>query len=132
MDFQEGVRARLIADGAVAEIVGTRVAWMARAKGASLPAIVLQVVSDPRPSHLKGLEGARSTTVQCDCWAEDYGAAIDLARAAIAVLVQPVTINGKQFGNAQVVGQRDLSEGTDAGIFLYRQSVDFIIRHVGD
>lgn len=132
MDFQEGVRARLIADSAVAAIVGDRVAWMARAKGAPLPAIVLQVVSDPRPSHLKGLEGARSTTVQCDCWAEDYGAAVALARAAIAALVPPETITGKQFGNAQVIGQRDLSEDTDDGKFLHRQSVDFIIRHVGD
>lgn len=132
MDFQEGVRARLIANSAVKAIVAARVSWMARAKGAPLPAITLQVISDPRPAHLKGLEGARSTRVRCDCWAESYGAALSLARAAIATLAPPAAVGGKRFGNAQVAGQQDLSEDLGNGSFIHRQAVDFIIRHVGD
>lgn len=132
MDLQQGVRARLIASAAVRAIAATRVSWMTRAKGAPMPAITLQVISDPRPAHLKGLEGARSTRVRVDCWAESYSDALGLARAAIAVLVPPATISGKRFGNGQVVGQQDLAEDLTDGKFIHRQAVDIIIRHVGD
>ena len=132
MDFQTAVRARLIADDAVAAIVATRVYWVERAKGSALPAITLQVISDPRPAHLKGLDGARGTRVQLDSWALSYGAALTLARAAIAALIEPATESGKRFGNARVDGQRDLSETVADGTLVHRQSVDLIIWHVGD
>lgn len=132
MDFQTGVRARLLANSTVSAIVGTRVDWMARPQNAALPAISLQTVSDSRPDHLKGFDGARETRVQCDCWAATYAAALALARAVIAALQPPTTITGKRFGNARVDAQRDLGENIADGSFIHRQSVDFIIWHVGD
>ncbi|GLV22007.1 hypothetical protein TomMM35A_18600 [Sphingobium sp. TomMM35A] len=132
MDFQTALRARLIADEAVAAIAAARVYWVERTKGSAYPAITLQVISDPRSSHLKGFDGARSTRVQMDCWATSYGAALQLARAAIAALAGPAAILGKKFGNALVEGQRDLSEPVADGSTIHRQSVDLIIWHVGD
>lgn len=132
MDFQSGVRARLLADSTVSGIVGTRIDWVNRPQKAALPAISLQTVSDPRSEHLKGFDGARETRVQCDCWAATYSAALALARAAIAALKSPATISGKKFGNARVDAQRDLGENVADGNFIHRQSVDFIIWHVGD
>jgi hypothetical protein len=132
MDFQTGVRSRLLANGDVAAIVGTRIDWVERPQNSALPAISLQTISDPRPLHLKGMDRARSTRVQCDCWAETYAAALALARAAIAALSSPATISGKKFGHAQVDAQRDLGETVGDGSFIHRQSVDFIIWHVGD
>ncbi|MGK2908746.1 MAG: DUF3168 domain-containing protein [Sphingobium sp.] len=132
MDFHSGLRARLRTDTTVAAIVGTRVDWMVRPEKDALPSVTLQTVSDPRPQHLKGMDGARPTRVQIDCWAATYVAALDLARAVIAVLSVPATISGKRFGNAQVEGQRDLGETVSDGSFIHRQSVDFVIWHIGD
>lgn len=132
MDFQSGVRARLLANSTVSGIVGSRVDWVTRPQKAALPAISLQTVSDPRPDHLKGVDGARATRVQCDCWAVTYASAMTLARAAIAALQPPATISGKKFGNARVDAQRDLGENIADGSFIHRQSVDLIIWHVGE
>ena len=127
MDFQAGLRSRLLAANAA-----PRVDWMTRPQNSALPAITLQVISDPRETILKGFVGARATRVQCDCWATTYAAALVIARAAIAALKDPVTVSGKKFGNAQVDSQRDLGESVADGSFIHRQSVDFIIWHVGD
>lgn len=132
MDFQTGVRARLLADDTVTAIAATRIYWVERPQKTALPAITLQTVSDPRPEHLKGPEGARGTRIQCDCWAESYGSALSLARAVIAALRPPATVSDKKFGNARVEGQRDLGESVTDGTFIHRQSMDFIIWHVGD
>lgn len=132
MDFQGGIRARLLAAAPVAAIVGTRVDWMTRPQKSALPAITLQTVSDSRPEHLKGADGARATRVQVDCWTATYAAGLTLARAVIAALQEPVTISGKRFGNARVDGQRDLGENLADNSFIHRQSVDLVIWHVGD
>ena len=131
MDLQSGLRARLLAAGPVAAAVGTRVSWVTRPQSTGVPAITLQTISDARPEHLKGLDSARETRVQLDCWAATYASALSLARACIAALSGPATISGKRFGNTRVDGQRDLGEDVN-GTFLHRQSVDLLIWHVGD
>lgn len=127
-DFQSALRGRLIA---AATPAGSRVSWVQRPQASALPAITLQVVSDPRPQHLKGLQGTRATRVQVDCWADSYGGALAIARACIAALQAPTTFAGKQFGNAEVFGQIDLGEDAN-GSFVHRQAVDLNIWHVGD
>lgn len=127
-DMQAALRTRLVNAGTAA---GTRVYWVERPQSSVLPAITLQTIFDGRPQHLKGLEGARSTRVQVDCWATTYAAALAMARACIAALQPPATVSGKQFGNSQIDGQRDLGEDV-SGTFVHRQSIDFIVRHVGD
>lgn len=132
MDFQAGVRARLLTYYDVQQIVGSRVTWLERPQLAGLPAITLQVISDPRPLNLKGFDDARSTDIQADCWGRTYKEAVILARAVIACLAPPAVIEGKKFGNAQVSGPRDLGETVPDGSFVHRQSLDLTIRHVGD
>lgn len=127
-DFQAGVRSRLIV---AATAAGSRIYWVERPQTSALSAVTLQIISDGRPQHLKGLDGARGTRVQVDCWASTYAAALALARACIAALQPPATVSGKRFGNAQVDGQRDLGEDVN-GTFVHRQSIDLIIWHVGD
>lgn len=132
MDFRSALRARLVANSGVAAIVSTRVYWMERPQNSTLSAISLQVISDPRPSHLKGPDGARASRVQCDCWSATYQGAVSLAKAAIAALEGPAIMAGKKFGSTLVDAQRDLGETVTGGTFIHRQSVDFIIWHVGD
>ncbi len=131
MDFQTGVRARLIADATLAGLVSTRIDWGQRPQNAAFPSIVLQTISDPRPVHLKDYENARSTLVQMDVYATTYAAALSIARAAIAVLKVPATLSGKVFGPAFVDSQRDTVEPSGT-TNIHRQSIDFSIRHVGD
>ena len=81
MDFHEGLQKRIRANSGVAAIAGARVTWMERPQKGALPAVTLQVISDPRPAHLKGNDGSLATRVQADCWAATYDAALMLARA---------------------------------------------------
>jgi hypothetical protein len=131
MDFQSGVRARLLADTTILAGVVNRVYWGERPQGTAYPAIVLQTISDPRPAHLKDYDGARSTLVQMDVMATTYKAALDIARAGIAALKEPETISGKIFGPAFVDSQRDTVEPSGTSN-IHRQSVDLNIRHTGD
>jgi hypothetical protein len=131
MDFQSGVRARLLADATVAASAPNRVFWGERPQGTVYPAIVLQTISDPRPANLKDYDGARSTLVQMDVMATTYKAAVELARAAIAALKEPETISGKAFGPTFVDSQRDTVEPSGT-TNIHRQSVDLNIRHIGD
>ena len=139
MNFHEGVTARLLDSAPVTAIVDRRINWGIRPQGEPLPAVTLQVVSDPRPAHLKGYDGARRTRLQTDCWAETLAQALALAAAVISTLKEPVTVGDKKFGNALVDAQRDLGEtvggGTgsqSSGTFIHRQSVELSIWHVGD
>lgn len=131
MDFNQGVRARLLANGLVSGAVGTRIDWGQRPQGAPYPSIVLQTISDARPAHLKDYEATRSTLIQLDVYATTYAAALSIARAAIAVLKVPTTISGKVFGPAFVDSQRDSVEPSGT-TNIHRQSVDFNIWHSGD
>lgn len=131
MDMQGGLRARLLASAQVQAAAGTRIYWVQRPQTSALPAITLQTISDGRPEHLKGQDGARETRVQMDVWAATYAAALSLARAAIAAVTGPAVTDGKRFGNTRVDGQRDLGEDVN-NTFVHRQSVDLLIRHVGD
>ena len=127
-DFHAGVRSRLIS---AATAAGSRVSWVDRPQLSALPAVTLTTVSDGRPQHLKGLDGARGTRVQIDCWAATYSVALTLARACIAALQPPATVSGKKFGQATIEGQRDLGEDV-TGTFVHRQTIDLTIWHVGD
>lgn len=131
MDFQTGVRARLLANALVSGAVGTRIDWGQRPQGAPYPSIVLQTVSDPRPVQLKEYAQTRSTLIQMDVYATTYAAALSIARNAIAVLKVPATISGKVFGPAFVDSQRDTVEPSGT-TNIHRQSVDFSIWHTGD
>ncbi len=124
-DMETALRAR-IAGGTAA-----RVAWGGQAQGAPLPYITMFTVSDPRPAHLKGYETARTTRVQVDCDAPHFQEALALARAVIASVATPGIYSGHRFGFVKAEGPRALNEEVN-GQMVHRQSVDLIIRHVGD
>lgn len=131
MDMHAGLMTRLLANNAITAAVGARVNWVTRPQASALPAITLQTISDERPQHLKGSDGARDTRVQVDVWATKHSVALAIARSVIAALAAPAVVSGKRFGPARVEGQQDLGEDVN-GTFVHRQSVDLIIWHVGD
>lgn len=127
-DFATALRARLIAAGPVNALVGSKVYWSIAPQAAALPYIVLQTISDERPQHLAGYNGARSPRVQCDCFATTYAAARDLAEKVIAAVATPATVGGVQFGRVKAEGPRDLGEDTSSG-FIHRASLDLLVEH---
>jgi hypothetical protein len=131
MDMQQGIRKRLKDSTIVSGLVGNRIDWGIRVQGSSLPAVVLQVVSDPRPAHLKDYMQVRSTNVQVDVYATTYAAAVEIARSVMQVLKTPATVSGKEFGATFVDNQRETTETLGTEI-VHRQSLDLTVWHKGD
>ena len=124
--MQQALRSRLLADGTVAALVGTRVDWDARPQGKSLPAITLAMV-DNRDQHMGGPQVTRNTIIQADCWALKAADAHNLAEAVIAELQPPATVSGVRFLGAFLTAT-SMSEDTDSGL-VYRVMVRGNIAH---
>jgi hypothetical protein len=118
--MQGALRARITG---AATTAGQRVYWVDRPQAAALPAVTLQVVSDPRPQHLKGFESIRGTLVQIDCWADTYAVAATLKEAVLAAVVPESTANGIRFDRAMIESIRDLGERIETK-FIHRASLD--------
>jgi hypothetical protein len=65
----EPIRARLLASGAIAALVGARVYPLRLPQKPTFPAIVLLRVSGIRATHLHGAASLARPRVQVDCWA---------------------------------------------------------------
>lgn len=132
MSLESDLSARLLNAPALSSLSG-RVDWMRR-PGRALPAVTLQVVSDPRPQHYRGFQRVRPTQVQIDIWAAGAGEAAALREAVIATLTPAVTVGATSFQRAIVLNvrpgfeQQDASDGQPQGE-LYRQSIDFTFTH---
>ena len=127
MTFEGAIRARLLADAAVAAIVGTRITWAIRPQNGALPCVVLTLASGERPETLEGYSLRRSR-VQVDCWSTDALAGVGLRDAVQAALAGPWTASGHRFERVSFEGQAGSAEqaGTD---FIHRQSFDARLFH---
>lgn len=120
MDFYGALRAR------ITSLAGGRIYWVERPQTAALPAVTLQVISDPRPQHLKGFEAVRRTDVQIDCWADTHLAASTLMEAVLAAVIPEVTANGIRFDRAMVDSAGDNVERSgDKSVFRERVDIGF-------
>lgn len=122
------LRAHLLADGAVAALVGVRVDWSTRPQADDYPAVVLQVVADPRDQHMKAFQELRGTRVQIDCLSRSAPQKVALREAVIAAIAGPFTQGGTAFGRVAGLAVRDLGEDGDDG-FIHRDSIDATIWH---
>lgn len=127
-DFASALHARLTGAAPVSAIVQTKVYWVKVPQDKARPYIRLQTISDPRPEHLQGYDASRVVRVQCDCFAETYAVARDLAEKVIAALATPATVAGVFFGRVKAEGPRDLGEDVGA-TFVHRASVDLLVEH---
>lgn len=133
MNWEQALRQRLLDETAVAALVGSRVDWTRRAQDGALPAVVLTLVSDPRPQHLEGFEARRQSRVQIDCLASGANGktraeVAALREAVIAVLAPAATVGAITFGRSTFDPVRDLGEDTESG-FVHRDSFDAYIWH---
>lgn len=121
--FGIALKARIVAAG-VSEVHWTRVP-----QGKALPYVRLQIVSDPRPQHLEGYDGSRTSRIQVDCFAASWGQSHDIAETIIAAVAQPATVGGIKFGRTKAEGPRDLGEDVQGVGFVHRLSMDLLAEH---
>jgi hypothetical protein len=126
--MEEALTARLLAATGLAALVGDRISWVERPQGEALPALTLQVISDPRPQHMQGFQDYRAARVQVDVWAADYLSAKQTSEAVIDAVVPAAEVAGIKFGRSFVDDARDLSERTETRT-IHRKSIDFMIHH---
>lgn len=136
MDWEQALRRRCLGDAGVAALVGTRVYWRVRPQGSALPALVLTLISDPRPQTLKAFQERRFSRVQVDCWAdggepsapETRAQVVALREAAIAALAGPFTQDGIGFGRSDFTPVTDRGESTETGV-VHRDQFDVLVFH---
>ena len=126
--LKSALPARLLADGGVAALVGDRVHWTKVPQSSGRPHVRLQVISDPRPEHLKDYHAARVTRVQADVMADRSTEVEAITEAIIAALAQPASVGGVKFGRTKAEGPRDLGEESPDG-FIHRASMDLLVEH---
>lgn len=128
-DFSSALRTRLQTNAGVSAMVGVKVFRGIVPEGTALPYIRMQVVSDPRPEHLKGYDSARVSRVQVDCFAASYGQARDIAYRVIAATITPGITEGIHFGRIKAEGPRDLGEDVAGKGYIHRASLDLLAEH---
>lgn len=95
---------------------------------AARPYATYQVISDPRPEHLKGYDRSRQSRVQVDVIAATYGEARGVSEDIIAAVAAPGVHGGTRFGRVKAEGPRDLSEETASGT-ISKASTDLLVDH---
>lgn len=128
MAMETALRARLVADASVAALVGTRVYWRIRPQGSDLPAIVLTIISDPRPQHLEGFQDLRATRVQIDCMAATFAELVALREAAIAAVVPAGVTDDTRFCRGEINNVIPKGEDT-ATAWVFGEAIDATIWH---
>jgi hypothetical protein len=125
--MQTALRTRLLNDGTIAGLVGTRVDWDARPQAKALPAVTLSLPYDMRDQHMGGSQVTRMSTFQIDCWAEKAITAHTLGEAVVTAIQPAATVGGVRFLGAfpEVASS---TETTEAGL-VYRVMVRGQIAH---
>jgi hypothetical protein len=109
MTVETAIRTALVADPGVAALVGGRVYQLILPQDADLPAVLVQLISEPTSPHLRGIDALTGARVQTDVYAaqtsgtDPYAVAEDVAAAVDAAL------SGRKFdvgtGDARHVAQ---------------------------
>ena len=128
--MEEDLVARLLANTALAGLVGTRITWIDRPQGDALPSVTLQIVTSGRSYNFKGPNGLCGTRVQVDCWGASYASAKAVSRAVIAAIEPPATQGITVFGASFLDNAPDFPpEDLAGGVTAYRVKMDWIIWH---
>ncbi len=121
--METALRARLLADTAVADLVAQRIYWIERPQGSQLEAVTLQHVTDERRSSYDDHDGMQPGYIQADVWASSYAKGKAIKEALIASLATPKAHSGIRFTRA-FADARDLSERAETRT-IFRPSIDF-------
>lgn len=129
--MEEELVAFLLADAALAALVGRRIKWLERPQGSGLPAITLQLASGVPEYTMRGRIRLAGPLVQFDVWAGTFASMIAVERALRSALDG---LRVLPFQGAFVTGWRHSSEpqgapDADGSSSFYRSSIDARIWH---
>lgn len=130
--MEQALRAYLLADTAIAAVIGTRIYWSQRPQGAALPCIVLNVISSVPTYEYTGGAPIVDARVQVDVYGPDYGAVKSLARLAVTRLGgKRVVQSGVNMRFFKLNERDDRGEAETAGTAVFRISTDYQVWHDG-
>lgn len=115
----------------VTNLVSTRVYQEHLPQKPTLPALRVQLISEPRTHHLRGVTGAVSSRVQVDAFVSDsvsdpYGSVRAIGDAILAALDgQVFTASGIAVSGAFCIDRRVMYEAAD--LRLWREVLDFTV-----
>lgn len=129
MSIESAVIARLKATAAVTALVSTRVWNLILPQKPTLPAIRVQIVTDPQIQHLRGSVDAAPARVQVDCYgaeANGYAPVEAIADAVDTALTgEPFTSGGRKILSVERVDRRAMFEAGE--LRLVRMLLDYRI-----
>lgn len=128
MSFEADLRTRLIDDALVGPVVGKSVYWRIRPQSQPVPAIVLTIISDPRPQHLEGFHSLRDTRIQLDCYGRTYDETRALRDDVITAIAPYARVGDTRFDHAEIENVLDRGDDTAAG-FQHCHAIDATIWH---
>lgn len=130
MTVEEAITDRLAADAGVSGFVATRVWQLKLPQNPALPAVLVQLISEPQDTHLRGTLAQTVSRVQVDCYGRDtgtdpYEAVSNVAAAVNAALVgqPPFTVDDRYVQMVRRISRRALYEGDE--LRLVRVTQDF-------
>lgn len=128
-NFRSALRTRAKNFAGLTDIVGDGIFWNAMPQGRAFPALVFQVVSDPRPNNFGGVDSARRSRVRIDAYSSvSASQAHAIAEAAIQALDGPAQVEGIEFQKAEFEGPEDSGLQED-GIYIHRARLYGFIWH---
>ncbi len=141
MSWEAALRWRLLNTPALVALAGTHpndglpsIEWGNLRQGSQRPAIVLKLVSDPRPVTHDGFDSIRASRVRASIQAGTRTDVVALREAAIAALAPAGRFGAPGgevwFDRTQIELLRDIGAATDTG-FVHADSVDLIVLHKG-
>lgn len=141
MSWEFALRWRLLNAAEVTALAGTHpddglpsIEWGNLRQGAERPAIVLKLVSDPRPITHEGFDSIRRSRIRVQVQADTRLAVINLREALIAELAPAGRFGPASgevwFDHSEFELVRDIGGQTATG-FVHADSVDIIVTHKG-
>jgi len=127
--MEAALRSRLLDAAAIANAVKRRVDWEVPPQAGKLPAIVLTMLSDPRPQHMGGMQATRDSLVRADVWGDDQAEVAMLREAVVETLVPAATAGEVRFLRSFVTALRSLPERTETGV-RFRAQIELRVWHI--
>lgn len=121
--------AKLLASTGITALTSTRINWLRRPQGETIPAIVLHRIDGQPDYHHAGPSGLVESRIQIDCWAGSYKSAKAVARAVDAAFSGQTFIQGAiRFDVILIVDERD-DTFDEPGQTYFRTSLDLFVHH---
>ena len=129
------LRTYLLSKTAITDLVGPRIYYSHLPQRATIPALVLDVVTSTSERHLSDTEGVARTEVQIDCYGSTYTAAVTLGETVRKYLDTHSGALGAITADEVIVQSHTDAEdaptdGSDA--FRYLRTLDVIVWHTED